>query len=621
MKKHLLFAFLFCFTLSHAQVVIKQVKDINPSGDSRPFYFAATSSKLFFIASDGGDNRLFATQGTEGTTIKLGPATGKGYTLNSVVSYKNKVYFPFDDNVNGTELWVSDGTVAGTKLFKDLYAGSTSSFPINLTVVNGKLFFQADNADGGRRLYVSDGTEAGTTVILNDYTDNFNGAPGYVILNNYILFKGPNTTHSGYALWISDGTAAGTAILVNNINPSDPAGTSVQLNGKVYFAADDNEHGLELWVSDGTAAGTHLIKNISPDDAAHGVYGNGSPQGFCAYNGKVYFSATDGEHGQELWVTDGTEANTHMVKDVQPGTAGSLPYHSLVYNNKLYFIAWGPDELWVTDGTEANTTKVAKLNSSCQFGAIWNNTMYIESPIQAILYQSDGTTAGTIPVKVDNITGSIYYQSMGNYFQVFNNELYFAASAYPVTNGVELVKLTTGALPLQLTWFKGEVQKDDDVLHWQTVTETNTAYFQLQQAANGTVFTPAATVAAAGNSSEVKQYSYTQKSALNPAGYYRLKMVDKDGSASYSNIVKLQRPQDAGKLSARYNNGSRQIIITNQTAASCTWQLYSAGGSLVAKGSSANSSITIPAAGMAGGIYILTCQSKAGTGKFTLPVF
>jgi len=622
MKKHLLFTFIaFCFcTLLNAQVNVKQVKDINPgNGGSNPSTFAIANNKLFFIAYNGTDYELYVTEGTEATTTALGPTGAAGNSPTYPVAYKDKVYFTAKDNNHGQELWVSDGTVAGTKMFADLYTGTTGSFPQNLTVVNNKLIFIAANADGDRRLYATDGTLAGTVVIRNNYNDNFNGAPNFVTLNNTILFRGDDGSNTGYGLFISDGTAAGTALLKGDFNPVNSAGNSVQLNNKVYFSGDDNAHGIELWASDGTAAGTYLVKNISPDPGG-GVYASSGPQGFCVYKNKVYFSANDGTHGQELWVTDGTEANTVMVKDVQPGSNGSLPYHSIVYNDKLYFITWGQYQLWVTDGTEANTREVAPVSESSQFAAIWNNTMYLESPSIAQVYQSDGTTAGTVLAKADNTTSLIDYSSPDYHFNVYKNELYFSGYIYGISNGYELVKLTTGTLPLTLLNFKGQVQKDEDVVKWQTATETNTAWFELQQATDGTVFTKTAIIAAAGNSSTIQNYSFSQKSIINPAGYYRLKMIDKNGDFSYSNIIQLARG-GAGAVNAFYNNSSRQIIIQNTTTGACNWQLYSAGGSLVKKGTSESGSITIPASGMAGGVYILTCQSKTGSSKFTLPVF
>ncbi len=604
-----------------AQVNVKLVKDLYRFGSSKPNSLVVAGDKMFFFAFDGTTNALFVTKGDSASTIDLGPTGAVSYTFNFLTAYNGKAYFAVDDNSHGTELWVSDGTVAGTKLFMDIYPGSTASNPLYLTVANNKLFFMADLPSNNRQLFVSDGTVTGTKVIKNDFCDNFNGTTTLVVNGNDVLFKSDNGTgpNVGYGLWASDGTAAGTILLKGDFNPANGAGNSASLNGKVYFGGDDNVNGLELWATDNTPAGTYLVKNISPGDGG-GVFANSSPQAFCLYGNNVYFSATDGTHGQELWVTDGTSANTHMVKDVEPGSNGSLPYHSIVYNNKLYFIAWGLQQLWVTDGTDANTKLVAPLSNNSQFAAIWNNLMYFESPDNPVVYQSDGTTAGTVPVKAANTASPIYYSSTDYHYTVFNNELYFSGEVTGITEGYELVKLTTGALPVTLTSFAGQAVKGDDLLTWQTAAESNTAYFEVQQAADGVNFIKAASIAAAGNSNSLKIYNYQQKSTLNPAGFYRLKMVDKNGAFVYSNIIKISRNNIAG-LTAFYNSAGRQIIIQNNTNTVCNWQLYTASGALVKKGVSSAGSISVPASGLAGGVYMLACQSASGNNKFTLPVF
>jgi ELWxxDGT repeat protein len=54
--------------------------------------------------------------------------------------------------------------------------------------------------------------------------------------------------------------------------------------------------------------------------------GDSDPQNFVARgNGQVLFSANDGTHGYELWVTDGTAAGTYQVKDIAPNAANSHP--------------------------------------------------------------------------------------------------------------------------------------------------------------------------------------------------------------------------------------------------------------------------------------------------------
>ena len=86
---------------------------------------------------------------------------------------------------------------------------------------------------------------------------------------------------------------------VSSSNPFD----LVDVNGIVYFAADDGTHGTELWKSDGTMLGTTMVKDINPS-------GNSSPRFLTAVGSTLYFRATDGLNGFELWKSNGTAAGT-----------------------------------------------------------------------------------------------------------------------------------------------------------------------------------------------------------------------------------------------------------------------------------------------------------------------
>jgi ELWxxDGT repeat protein len=67
------------------------------------------------------------------------------------------------------------------------------------------------------------------------------------------------------------------------------------VNDTLFFQATDGEHGMELWTSDGTAAGTALVKDINP--GANGSF----PGQFINVNGTLFFTADDGVHGAEFW--------------------------------------------------------------------------------------------------------------------------------------------------------------------------------------------------------------------------------------------------------------------------------------------------------------------------------
>src|SRR5256885_1520773 len=106
-----------------------------------------------------------------------------------------------------------------------------------------------------------------------------------------------------------------TAVLVKDINASPGASFPHDLanvNGTLFFSANDGTHGDELWKSDGTAAGTVLVKDINPGSA------DSSPSDLTNVNGTLFFVADDGTNGRELWKSDGTAAGTVLVKDINP---------------------------------------------------------------------------------------------------------------------------------------------------------------------------------------------------------------------------------------------------------------------------------------------------------------
>ncbi len=344
-------------------------------------------------------NELWVSDGTaNGTKLlaDINPNSGSSYVggdfRKSTVKFNDKLYFTADDGEHGEELWVSDGTTDGTQLIKDIrpgndYYGSepARSYTRNLTEFNDKLYFTANDGEHGDELWVSDGTTNGTQLVKDirlgakkyddDYFYAYGSDAGNLIEFNDKLYFTANDGEHGDELWVSDGTTDGTN-LVKDIRPGtgeygfngSGAGSFTEYKGKLYFSADDGEHGRELWVSDGTTEGTNLLLDIYPG-IRNGYVNDSTPRDFIEYDGKLYFTA-DSEHGKELWVTDGTTEGTSLAVDIYPGKSdegfaySSFPTDLTEFKGKLYFSADDGEhgrELWVSDGTTAGTSLVEDI--------------------------------------------------------------------------------------------------------------------------------------------------------------------------------------------------------------------------------------------------------------------
>lgn len=93
-------------------------------------------------------------------------------------------------------------------------------------------------------------------------------------------------------------------------------------------------------------------------------------------------------------------------------------------------------------------------------------------------------------------------------------------------------------LPVELTNFSGEDEECEIHLAWQTATEENSDYFEVQRSWDGISFQNITRIEAAGNSNTVLNYNFTDTDiGLN--NYYRLRQVDIDGAYEYSEVIKV----------------------------------------------------------------------------------
>jgi len=338
------------------------------------------------------------------------PEIGGETDSGRMAEYNGILYFSMIDEIHGTELWRSDGTLSGTYILKDISPGSASSDPHSFQKVNTRLLFVADDGEHGLELWRTDGTQTGTCLVKDIDPGPSNA---FSLHESRILTVFRNEAYffvqyglDDFGLWKSDGTDAGTQLVWQSRNVSE---LTVVSGDALFFVDYEAISGSELWKTDGTAPGTRLVKDIDIGPGSSG------PRQLTDVNGQLFFVANAPSTGSELYVSDGTEAGTRLVKDLQPGTSGSSISELTAFNGSLVFYCYDAsgDQLYRSDGTESGT--VAFVTLAAREILAMSSTLFVATYNQG-LWRSDGTGPGTLllrtvasPTQLTNVNGTLFF--------------------------------------------------------------------------------------------------------------------------------------------------------------------------------------------------------------------
>lgn len=414
------------------------LKDINPAGNSNPAYFTCLGNgKTVFTATDNVNGReLWITDGTTtGTRLVKDIYSGiQSSNPSELIQLNGKVLFKASNASNGTELWITDGTNAGTTLLKEFRAGMDSTDIKMLTVYNNKVYLYANGSNNG--LWSTDGSTSGTVFVKDIVVGSNYSIDEPIVYNGKLYFTVSWTTitlNDFSELWTTDGTASGTEQL-SYLSVSGRGGEPKSyyiFDNRLFFQA--NYFDNELYVTNGTTAGTQLFADLR-------VGGHSNPTGFQSYFGSLLFSATNGLDGIELFSSDGTAAGTGMMFD--KNTSGDFdPKFLTVFKNKVFFQAkLGTDiELWVYDAitNTANLFKNIHPSSSSEprefFIMNHFDKLYFvaTTPNGNRFFETDGTVANTIEVTplISNNFSHVPTLKQGKYvFKECDGMLLYAAN-------------------------------------------------------------------------------------------------------------------------------------------------------------------------------------------------
>ena len=254
--------------------------------------------------SSGGLNPLDLTASSHITVEDVTPSGG----LNpfDLTVDNGTLFFYGQTPADGYQFWASDGTSSGTRVLSTINPGVGITEIENASiVVNSNVLFTAGVGGTGTQLFTTDGTAAGT-VQLTNFSDA--SLSDFINVNGTEFFIA-NPSASGGELWASDGTPAGTGLLMSFTNSSAPepgANSLIDLtnvNGTLFFIANDGTNGTQLWASDGTSGGTIALTDVNQTvSTPNGPQNLGLvfPSGLVAVGQTCFFFATDGNDGTRL---------------------------------------------------------------------------------------------------------------------------------------------------------------------------------------------------------------------------------------------------------------------------------------------------------------------------------
>lgn len=166
-------------------------------------------------------------------------------------------------------------------------------------------------------------------------------------------------------------------------------------------------------------------------------------------------------------------------------------------------------------------------------------------------------------------------------------------------------------LPVELTSFYANHQKENTLISWSTATEINSSHFVVEHAKKGLKFSPLGKIAAAGNSKTAKNYKFLDQSPTTGDHYYRLKMVDLDGTTEYSKIIHQHIEKNSTKI-ALYPNPTSTGVFTltlKNDASNNIVQVINSAGHPIYQKQTDNDYLRVNLSNKEAGVYTLMVQN------------
>lgn len=449
--------------------VLLNAREDNMVAANNLVFFEGRSTNSFPFQTE-----LWKTDGTTAGTVKvrdIGNPTVNSNNIEQMIALNGKVYFSASNDTAGFELWVSDGTAAGTKMVKgDAIPGKNTSTkgPRDFYIFNNKLYYSAQHPSNSKiELWVSDGTAAGTHLVAElDSSSNGSARPdNFFTLNNKLYFSAYSDT-TGFELYtlteffnisLGNDTAVCDSVL---LKIDKTAKSYVWSNGdtsSTIYADATGDYWVEAIDEDGKVGKDtiNVVVNISPNPKIIGdltacgnttieadqtyaeyLWGTGQTSKSITTDTSISFlslqvKSAEGCIGTDYqYITIDTIPNVSLGMDRESCAFTNLEIDSaykVLWNdgdtlNKKQIVSSGTFEVKITDGNGCfvndtiditinpyPTIPFTKDTSACD-----SLTLNITQPYRSILWDNGDTTSFRTYKRAGQTSASIFLTDTNN---------------------------------------------------------------------------------------------------------------------------------------------------------------------------------------------------------------
>jgi len=316
------------------------------------------------------------------SSTKSGTASAE---ITEAIEFKGKILFTAKSEEYGAELWITNGTPAGTKMLKDINPGSANSDPGEFalhTDPNGvtRVYFAATTAAEGRELWYSDGTSAGTVLLRDIIGGPESGDPKSLVSGGGRLYLSANQTNYGRELFYTLGSRSfATKRVSGDSKVGIYAGSSslAWYDNKLYIAAD-GVNGNQLYSFDQPTSTLRYATLLTNGIVIREL--SATPNG-------LYFSGKEmPNYGYELWRL--AQGSLYRVEHLD-GSAGRSPEELTPFRQGVAFSAYDPEVGWELFYTASNTLTVVDIAPGTTFTGLGTEVAVSSNATNFLVYKNN----------------------------------------------------------------------------------------------------------------------------------------------------------------------------------------------------------------------------------------